>query len=172
MERNYNRSTMNHIADVHCGVRLDTGVVTCLARMTSASHNPFNIFGRVRINHLFIEAITIWGAQAGTVLFNHDAIDPATAVKPLSGACASVVGQLAEGLRIVFVGGAVATAAVITATAGISDVICESPHVVGTKGGYGYVGYQNTGAAVTSGTMQVTICYAPMDEGSYMTANW
>ena len=171
MERNYNRSTMNHIADVQCGVRLDTAVVNCLARLTAAEHTPFNLFGRVKIQHFFIEAITAWGDQAGTILFNHDAISPATATKPLSAACGAV-NLLAQGLRVMFVGGVVATAAVITATAGISDVICESPHIVGVKGGYGYVGYENSGAAVLTGTMQVTICYVPMEEGAYMTANW
>lgn len=171
MEREYARTTMNHIADIHCGVRLETQVVTCLARMTAAAHTPFNIYGRVKINQLFIEAITAWGAQAGTILFNYDAIVPALAAQNLSAVC-GVVTNLARGLRVVFVGGAVATAAVITATAGVSDVICEAPHIVGVRDGYGYIGYENTGAAVTSGTMQVTICYTPMDLGSHMSANW
>ncbi len=171
MEREYARTTMNHIADIHVGIRLETQVVTCLARLTAALHQPFNIYGRVKINQLFIEAITVWGGQAGTINFHYDAIDPALAEQDLSGVSAAVT-ALARGLRVVFVGGAVATAAVITATAGVSDVICEAPHIVGVRGGYGYIGYENTGAAVTSGTMQVTVCYTPMDLGSNMSANW
>lgn len=171
MEREYSRETMNHIADIHVGVRVDTQVVTCLARMTAALHQPFNIFGRVKINQFFIEAITVWGAQAGTINFHYDSISPALAEQDLSAASAAVT-NLAQGLRVVFVGGAVATAAVITATAGVSDVICESPHVVGVKGGQGYLGYENSGAAVITGTMQVTICYTPMDEGSFVSANF
>lgn len=171
MEREYTRTTMNHIADLHCGVRLETQVVDCLTYLTVALHQPFNIYGRVKINHLFIEAITVWGAQVGEINFHYDSIDPALAAQDLSGVSASVSG-LARGLRVMFVGGAVATAAVITATAGVSDVICEVPHIVGVKGGYGYIGYEVTAAAVTSGTMQVTVCYAPMDDGSHLTANW
>ena len=171
MEREYNRSAMNHIADLHCGVRVDTEVVPCLTYLTAVAHTPFNIYGRVKIQHLFIEAITAWGAQAGTILFNYDSVDPAIAAQGLSIACGAVT-SLARGLRVMFVGGVVGTAAVITATAGVSDVICEAPHIVGVRGGYGYIGYENTGAAVTSGTMQVSVCYAPMEDGAHMTANW
>ena len=171
MERNYNRSTMNHIGDLLCGLRVDTAVVACLTYLTAASFTPFNIFGRVKILHLFIEAITVWGAQAGTIIFNYISTDPVIAVRPLSGASA-VVTSLARGLRVVYIGGAVASLPVLTATAGISDVICEAPQIVGIKGGYGTIGYQNSGAAVTSGTMQVTICYVPMDEGSHITTNF
>ena len=171
MEREYARTTMNTIADIHVGVRVDTAVVTCLARLTAAEHMPFTLLGRVRINQFFIEAITVWGNQAGTISFNYDSVTPAVATVPLNGA-SGAVNNLARGLRVVFVGGAVATVAVITATAGISDVICEGGHVVGAKGGNGLLGYENTGAAVITGTMQVTICYTPMDEGSKITANW
>ncbi len=171
MEREYARTTMNHIADIHVGVRLETEVVTCNARLTSAAHAPFNIYGRVKINQMFIEAITVWGAQAGTILFNYISLTPAVGAQGLSVA-SGVVTSLAQGLRVVFVGGAVGTAAVITATAGVSDVICEAPHIIGIQGGNGTIGYQNSGAAVTSGTMQVTVCYTPMDEGSNMSANF
>ena len=171
MEREYSRDTMNIIADGHVGVRVDTKVVACATYLTAAAHTPFNLVGRVKINHFFIEAMTVWGAQAGTILFNYDAITPAIAAQGLSIA-SGVVTSLAQGLRVVFVGGVVGTAAVITATAGVSDVICEAPHIVGVRAGTAYVGYENTGAAVTSGTMQVTICYTPMEDGAHMSANW
>ena len=171
MEREYSRTTMNHIADIHVGVRLETQVVVCNTYLTAAAHTPFNYTGRIKINQLFIEAITAWGAQAGTILFNYDSEVPAVAAQGLSIASASV-SALARGLRVVFVGGVVGTAAVITATAGVSDVICEAPHVVGTPDGSRFIGYENTGAAVTSGTMQVTVCYTPMSDGANMSANW
>lgn len=171
MERNYNRSTMDLIGDLKCGLRVETAVVNCLTRLTAASHTPFNIYGRVKILQLFIEAITVWGNQAGTILFNYISTDPVIGVRPLSGASAAVT-LLAQGLRVVYIGGVVASLPVITATAGISDVICVNPQIVGIKGGYGTIGYQNTGAAVLTGTMQATICYAPMSEGSYITANY
>jgi hypothetical protein len=171
MERNYSRSTMDLVGDLKCGLRVDTPVSTCLLKLTAASHTPFNIYGRVKILHLFIEAITAWGAQAGTLLFNYISTSPVINVRPLSGASA-VVTSLAQGLRVVYIGGAVASLPVITATAGVSDVICEKPQIVGIKGGYGTIGYQNSGDAVTSGTMQVTICYAPMSEGSYIETAW
>ena len=173
MERNYQRTTMNMIADIHVGVRVDTQVVNCLTYLTAALHQPFNISGRVRINQFFIEAITAWGAQAGTINFLYDAIAPAVAEQDLSGASGAVTG-LARGLRVVFRGGAVATAAAITSTAGVSDTVCnnDTAHVVGVRGGTGYLGYENSGAAVITGTMQVTICYAPMEDGAFVTANW
>ena len=171
MEREYSRETMNHIADLHCGIRVDTGVVACATYLTKAAHTPFNLTGRVKINHLFIEAITVWGAQAGEINFNYQSLDPVIAAQELADSCASVTG-LAQGLRVMFVGGVVATLNVITATAGISDVICEAPHIVGVRGGNGYIGYENTGDAMTSGTMQVTVCYTPMEDGAYLLANW
>ena len=105
------------------------------------------------------------------LIFNYISLTPAVGAQNLNAASGAVT-NLARGLRVVFVGGAVATVAVITATAGVSDVICEAPHVVGIKGGNGTIGYENTGAAVTSGTMQATVCYTPMDEGSNMSANF
>jgi hypothetical protein len=171
MERNYSRSTMDLVGDLKCGLRVETAVSTCLLKLTAAAHTPFNIYGRVKILHLFIEAITQWAAAGGTILFNYISTDPVIGVKPLSDASASVTG-LARGLRVVYLGGAVASIPVITATAGISDVICENPQIVGIKGGYGTIGYENTGAAVGTGTMQAVICYAPMSEGSYITAAW
>lgn len=171
MERNYSRSTMDLVGDLKCGLRVDTPVSTCFLKLTAASHVPFNIYGRVKILHLFIEAITVWGDQAGTILFNYISTSPGIAVRPISGACAAV-NLLAQGLRVVYIGGAVASFPVITATAGISGVICTNPQIVGIRGGYGTIGYQNTGAAVLTGTMQVTICYAPMSEGSYIESAW
>ena len=168
--RRYNESVQKHITDLICGLQVDTAVVDCLTYLKAASYTPFNIFGRVKINHLFIEAITTFGAQGGEVLFNYISTSPGIGAQGLSTACASVTG-LDRGLRIMFVGGAVG-AAVITATDCISDVICEAPHIVGVKDGYGTIGYQNSAVAVTSGTMQVSVFYTPMDDGSYMTPNW
>jgi len=171
MQREYTRSTMNTIADGHAGVRVETQVLDCATYLTSAAHQPFSYIGRIRINHFFIEAITTWGANAGQVRFLYNSEDPAVATQALCVKCASVTG-LDRGLRVMYVGGVVGTSAVITATDCISDVICESPVIVGVRTGSGFLEYENEDTAVASGTMKVTLCYSPMSDGAKVTANF
>ncbi len=168
MPRNYAASTQESIGDVHAGMMVETAVVANATYLAQAQVEIFNVIGRIMVLQLFMESITVFGAQATTFLFNFTSTTPAVAVQPMSGASASISG-LAQGLRAVFVGGAVATAVVITATAGISDVICVNPQIIGTADGVGTIGQLTAVASQLSGTCQFGIFYVPMDDGSYVT---
>ena len=82
----------------------------------------------------------------------------------------AVVTSLAKGLRLTLQGDAVATAAVITASAGITFWPLGKM-IVGTNAGTGTIGLNNDGAAVTvaTGAMQFVLCYTPLSDGAYAT---
>lgn len=168
MPRNYNPSTQERIGDINAGLMVETGVLDNATYLDQAQEEIFNVYGRIMVLQLFMEAITVFGAQATTLLWNFTSTTPAVAVQPMCGASGALT-SLAQGLRCVFVGGAVATAAVITATAGISDVICVNPQIIGTADGVGTIGILTAAASQLSGTCQFTIFYVPMDDGSYVT---
>ncbi len=176
MSRNYNASTIDVLGDIHVGLRVETGVfaaATYLNHVTNSGRwNLFNVYGRIYLKHLFIEVITALGAGAATVSFSFESTDPVIAVQAISATSASIT-ALPRGGRIVWVGGIVATAAVITvaATGGVSDVTPTSPHYIGTKDGTGVIGIFTQTATPASGTVQAVLCYAPLSDGAYVEAN-
>jgi hypothetical protein len=170
MPRNYSPSTIEVVGDLQVGLRVETSVLNNLSYFHRDQWEYFKVYGRIMVLQLFIEAITVNGAGATQLLFNFTSSSPVIAVQPMCAKCASIA-ALAQGGRIVWVGGAVATAAVITATAGISDVICNSPHIIGTKGGTGTIGILTSDADAASGTHQGVLCYAPLSDGAYAEAN-
>jgi len=176
MSRNYSPSTIDVLGDIHCGLRVETGVFAAATYINHTTNTGrwdlFNIYGRILLKHLFIEAITVFGAGASVIRYSFESTSPVIAVQDISGACASVA-ALPQGGRIVWVGGAVATAAVITvaATGGVSDVTCTAPQYIGTVGGTGVIGMFTETATLASGTAQAVLCYAPLSDGAYVTAN-
>jgi hypothetical protein len=148
---------------------VETSVLTNTAYLIQAQVELFNVYGRIIVNQLFMEAITVFGANITTLLFNFTSSTPVVAVQPMCAASGALT-SLAQGLRCVWVGGAVATAAVITATAGISDVISVAPQLIGTRAGVGTIGQLTAAANQTSGTCRFGIMYTPVDEGSYVEA--
>lgn len=176
MSRNYNASTIDVMGDFHCGLRVETGVFAAATYINHTTNTGrwdlFNVYGRILLKHLFIEAITVFGAGASVLRFSFESTTPVIAVQDISGACASV-SALPQGGRIVWVGGAVATAAVITvaATGGVSDVIPSAGQYIGTKNGVGTIGIFTETATLASGTAQAVLCYAPLSDGAYVTGN-
>lgn len=166
----YDPSTQDRIGDLITGMRVDTSVLANLTYLHQDQWEAFNVYGRVMVLQLFWEAITVNGAGATLFQYNFTSTTPAVGVEPICAVSASIA-ALAQGLRCVWVGGAVATAAVITATAGVSDVICVSPHIIGTTGGIGTIGFVTSVADAASGTHQHSIYYIPMSEGAYVEAN-
>jgi len=164
---NYPPSTIARIGDLVNGIRVKTATLTALAYLDTSQHELFNVFGRVKIHALFSEVTVQFGAQAGLVQYNFTSSSPVIAVQPLCAVSASVSG-LAVGERITSIGGAVATAAILTATPGITDVNI-APQIVGVEGGVGTIGTLTTVAAVTSGLFITTIFYTPMSDGAYIT---
>ena len=167
---NYSPSTQDRIGDLIAGMRVDTAVLANVTYLHQDQWEAFNVYGRIMVLNLFWEAITVNGAGATLFQYNFTSTTPAVGVQPMGAASASIA-ALAQGLRCVWVGGAVATAHVITATAGISDVICVNPHIVGTKDGVGSIGFVTTVADAVSGTHQHSLFYVPMSEGAYAEAN-
>ena len=167
---NFNQSTQTMIGNITSGMRVDTSVLANLTYLHQDQWEAFSVFGRVMILQCFCEAITVNGAGATLFQYNFTSTTPAIGVQPL-GAVSASIAAMAQGLRIVWVGGAVATAHVITASAGISDVISVNPQIVGTTGGVGSIGFLTTTADAVSGTHQHSVFYVPMSEGAYIEAN-
>lgn len=170
---NFNPSTQSMIGHMMNGLRVDTSVMANATYLLQAQHEIFNVYGRIKIHNLFGEVCVVCSNNATTVLFNYTSTTPSIAVQPLCAASASIA-QLAVGERIYWVGGAVATAAVLTATPGISD-INVTPQVIGgvaTAGTnfVGSIGILSAAANQTSGSIRYSIFYTPMSDGAYVTA--
>lgn len=167
---NYNPSTIARIGDLTNGIRVDTSSMAAATYLLIGDTQTeiFNVYGRVRIHSLFGEVTTILDAQATVIYYNFTSTSPVIAVQPISSVSGSL-SSLAVGERIMWVGGAVATAVVLTATAGISD-INPAPQIVGTVGGTGTIGILTATASMTSGALTFSIFYTPMSDGAYVTA--
>jgi len=172
---NLQYSTIEMLGYMDQGHHVKTSVLDNATYLLTGDNQTeiFNVYGRIMVKQLYMEAVTEFGAQATTMYYNFTSTTPAIAVQPMSAASAALT-SLAQGARHVFVGGAVATACVITATAGISDVICVNPHIIGTDDGttqgVGTIGILTAVASQLSGTCQFHIHYIPMSDGAYVTA--
>jgi hypothetical protein len=168
---NYNPSTIDRIADFKVGLRVDTGTLLNTTYLLSSGPQTelFTVVGRIFLLQLYAEVIVACSANATQVLFNATFTTPTVSVANLCAKCASVSG-IAAGRRIVWVGGAVATAAVITASAGISDVTPSNPHIIGGVGWAGTIGMLASDASQGSGSIKVSMHYVPAYDGSYVQA--
>ena len=166
---NYAPSTRTRIGDLITGMRIDSTVLANLTYFHQDQWEVFSVYGRIMVLQLFWEAITVNGAGASLFQYNFTSTTPVVGVQPL-GAVSASIAALAQGQRCVNVGGAVATAHVITASSGISDVTNNSPQIIGTKDGVGSIGILTTTADAVSGTHQHSIFYIPMSDGAYCTA--
>ncbi len=162
--------TRDFISQVMNGIRVDTSTLAAATYLLTGNNQTeiFNVYGRIKVHNLFGEVITALSNNATTLYYNFTSSSPSIAVQPLSAACASLA-QLAQGERIWWVGGAVATAVVLTATPGISD-INTTPQVVGTIGGTATIGILTAAASMTSGAVKFSVLYTPMSDGAYVTA--
>ena len=167
---NYSPSTRQVLGDIAGGMMVKSSVLANLTYLHQDQWEVFNVHGRIMVLQLYWEAITVNGAGATLFQYNFTSTTPAVGVQPM-GAVSASIAALAQGLRCVFVGGAVGTAHVITATAGISDVICVNPHIIGTEDGVGSIGMLTTTADAASGTHQHFLHYIPMSDGAYAEAN-
>jgi len=165
---NYSPSTRARIADLINGMRVDTGVLAAATYIEQTQHELFNVYGRIKIHDLFSEVTVIFSNNAALVGYNFTSSSPVIAVQPIC-AVSLTVAQLAVGERIAWIGGAVATAAVLTATPGITDV-ARIPQIVGTDGGVATIGILATTASLTSGNFKTSIFYSPMSDGAYVSA--
>ena len=171
MTRNFSPSTIDVIGDITNGIGVATGVFANLTYFHQDQWELFHVYGRVLLKRLFIECITDNGAGATLIQFNYTFTTPAITVKPMCAVSGSIA-AVPRGARFVWVGGAVATACVITvATGGFSDVVNTNPAILGGEGFIGTVGMLTTTADAASGTSQAFAYYVPMSDGAYMEAN-
>lgn len=173
---NFNPSTIEAVGYLMNGVRVDTSVLANATYLLGAGNQQteiFNVIGRIKIHNLFLEVTVACSNNATQVLFNYTSTTPVIAVQPLCAKCASIA-LLGVAERIFWVGGVVATAAVITATPGISDVNV-TPHVVGSvttagANAVGTLGILASDASQASGSVRASIFYTPMSDGAYVSA--
>ena len=172
MERNYSRSTMNTVEDLFVGIRVETEILAAATYLvdTTAETQLFNVFGRIKVNQLFMEVTILLDNKANEVYFTFTQATPPIGMQAINGTPVGGVPQLAKGLRLVYIGGVVAGLGVITATAGISDVICGSPQILGTVEGVSTLGILTNGAPMTFGAVKFVLCYSAMSDGAYCEA--
>ena len=175
---NYAPSTRARIADLIIGMHVKTtdGVLVAAQFTDTAQTELFTIVGRIGVKMLFIELTSAADANATQVLFNCTFTTPVIAVNAMCAKCASIASLGAHG-RIVWVGGAVATAAVITDSAGLTDVEAAGKyHILGgetaaganTVGTIGMLADDATQAATISATAH--LYYIPLSAGAYAEA--
>jgi hypothetical protein len=169
---NFNPSTQSMIGYIAGGLRVETSTLanaTYLLGASAAQTELFNVYGRILVVQLYIELITAASANATTLQFNTTFTTPTIALNPMGAACASI-SALGQGQRIVHVGGVVATAAILTDSAGLSDVSCVTPHILGGHNFVGTIGVLAGAADQGSGTFRGILHYVPYSDGAYAQA--
>jgi len=175
---NYNESTRQRIADLILGLHVKTtaGVLVAAHFTNTVQTEIFNIVGRIAVKQLFIELTAAADANLTQVQFNCTFTTPAIGVNAMGGACASIASLGAYG-RIVHVGGAVATAAIITDSAGLTDVeTAGKMHILGGVSSAGVLTVGTIGMLISGATQAATIAatahlfYVPMCPGAYAEA--
>ena len=170
----YEPEVMDRIADQVVGFRVDTGNLDTNTYLDGASQfEIFNVFGVIKVNQLFAEATVVWGAGLCTMILNFTGLTPiATGPDPIAATTGAILAALPLGQRLVHIGGEIAlpnTPTIGTGTAGISDVLCANPQILGQEGGTGTIGHVTAAAAIASGSHQWSIFYEPMSDGAYVT---
>lgn len=175
----YSPSTIARIGDMIVGLHSKTkdgGLVAANFTTGGTQTDLFTVYGRIAVMELFIELTAAADANATQVNFNVRYTTPVIAVNDMCAKCASIANLGAYG-RIVFVGGAVATAAIITDSAGLTDVeTAGKRHIIGGISSAGANTVAVIGMKATDATQAATIAatahlfWAPMSDGAYAEA--
>ena len=169
---NFNPSTQEMVSAIAGGLRVETSTLANLTYLLGVANTQtelFNVHGRILLYQLYLEMITDASANATLVQFNCTFTTPVIAKNAMGAACAAIT-SLGQGGRIVHVGGAVATAAVITDSPGLSDVTCTTKQIVGGKDFVGSIGILASVADQASGTFRAVMHYLPYSDGAYVEA--
>lgn len=178
--RNYSPSTRQVVGDLIAGLHVETTPGVLVAANFAGAANTqtelFNIYGRIGIKNLFIELTAAADANVTQVAFNVTFTTPVIGINAMCGKCASIANLGAYG-RIVFVGGVVATAAIITDSAGLTDVeTAGKMHIVGGESAAGVKTIGSIGMLASDATQAATITatahlfYVPLSNGAYAEA--
>jgi hypothetical protein len=175
---NYAPSTRARIADLITGMHVKTTDAGLLAAhfTDTVQTELFTVVGRIAVVQLFVEITAAADANATQVQFNTTFTTPAIGVNAMGAACASIASAGAH-TRITWVGGAVATAAVITDGAGLTDVEGAGKiHILGGETATGTNTAGSIGMLMSAATQAATISatghlfYYPMSTGAYAEA--
>jgi hypothetical protein len=173
--RNYNPSTVAVSELLNSGLRVETGIVNAHSGATPIIFHQgvttlFTVYGAIRVNALFGECTTIFSADAVVGRFVFRSTTPVVAQADISADSAALT-SLKVGQRFTCQGDAVATACVITASAGIS-LWPLGKLELGMTGCVGVIEIDADAAAVdlTTGAIQFVLCYTPISDGAYAVA--
>jgi hypothetical protein len=171
MSRSYANSTVEVIEVLHNGLRVETGIVNATGGLLFTANQTlpiFTVYGTIRINILFGEVTTVFGAGAAVGMFMFQSTTPALAAGAMSIDCAAVNGLVAGG-RVTLQGDLVGTAPTITGAAGVSYYPATSGKMIlGRPSGIGQIQLVTSAAAtIASGAMAFTLCYTPISDGAY-----
>ena len=168
---NYAPSTRARISDLITGMRVDTSVLDANDYMktgATSTEGIFNIYGRIKVMHLFFEVITDLSAQACVLYYTATFSAPAETVAPISSVGASMSGLLRGG-RYSCIGITVGQATLIDAQEGISPVIMKEKMILGAYQSVGQIGIHTDTATIATGTIRFSLFYVPMSDGAYAT---
>lgn len=168
---NYPQSTRERVADIKNGVLVETGTLANSTYLLTGGTQTeiFTVKGLIKVHELYLEFLTACSAHATQVLFNCTFTTPSVAANAMCAKCAAIT-SLGQGGRVVWLGGAVATAAVITDSPGLSDVLPSAGQLVGGVGFIGSIGILASDASQASGTFKASILYTPRTVGAYVEA--
>ncbi len=168
---NYAPSTRARISDLITGMRVDTAVLLANSYMITgptATEAIFNVYGRIKVMHLFFEVITTLSGQATVLYYTYTSATPAETVQPISSVGASMSGAV-RGIRYSCIGITVGQATLIDAQAGISPVIMKEKMILGAFEGVGTIGINTATATIATGTVRFSLFYVPVSDGAYAT---
>ena len=167
MSRNYSQSTIDVVGDLVRGLKVETPAFLNATYLVVAQKSLFNVYGKIRLLYLGIEATATWSADATTLKFGYDPSVPATAVVDLCAASGALT-SLAVGKQVAVLGDALGTGALESANPGVA--LKTNPVDIGTESGVGVLCVTGAGAAQTGATAKsVARClYVPLSDGAYV----
>ena len=161
----YPPKTVQAIADMNYGIRVDNGPVLATVWGAQAVTPIFNVVnGRVLVTQLIGEVTTVLSNNATLVKYY---FTPTGGAQIDLSAISLTIAQLAVGKRILAAG----TIGGATTFSGIGASMLQTvPYVLGQVGVGGAIGIESTTASLTSGAMKFTVLYIPIDDGAYIVS--
>jgi hypothetical protein len=161
----YPPKTVQAIADMNYGIRVDNGPVLATVWGAQAVTPLFNVVnGRVLVTQLIGEVTTVLSNNATLVKYY---FTPTGGAQIDLSAISLTIAQLAVGKRILAAG----TIGGATTFSGIGASMLQTvPYVLGQVGVGGAIGIESTTASLTSGAMKFTVLYIPIDDGAYIVS--
>lgn len=159
----YHPSTIQAVADMNYGIRVDKGPLLATVWGAQAVTPLFSVVGgRVIVTQLFGEVTTVLSNNATLVKYY---FTPTGGAQIDLSAISLTIAQLAVGKRILAAG----TIGGATTFSGIGASMLQTvPYVLGQVGVGGAIGIESTTASLTSGAMKFTLLYIPIDDGAYV----